>query len=79
VLLGIVDIADLLLNDGAMMLKDFATDSYVSLTPDDSLKEASYIFHRYGFRAIPVIDHDKRMLGVILYKDIMKLKHKFIE
>jgi CBS domain-containing protein len=36
------------------------------------------MFSRYGFRAIPVTDKDDRILGVIHYRDVMELKHRFL-
>lgn len=78
VLHGIVDIAELLKLEGNIKLRDIMTDNIVSLTLQDTLKSAYGIFLRYGFRAIPVLDEKKVMLGVILYKDIMNLKHRFV-
>jgi Mg/Co/Ni transporter MgtE len=40
--------------------------------------EASRMFTRYLFRAIPVVDENETILGVIPYKDIMNLNHRFI-
>jgi magnesium transporter len=78
VLQGIVDISDLLTHDGGVMLRDIMTDKIISLTLKNSLKDSLDIFVRYGFRSIPVLDEEKKMLGVILYKDIMNLKHRFV-
>jgi Mg/Co/Ni transporter MgtE len=55
------------------------TSMVVSLNPNSTLKEASDIFERYEFRAIPVIDDNDRILGVLPYRDVMNLTHQFIE
>jgi Mg/Co/Ni transporter MgtE len=75
---GIIDSSDLLINDDNVVLREIMTDKIVSLTLQDTLKDALDIFVRYGFRAIPILDEEKKILGVILYKDVMNLKHRFI-
>ena len=77
-LLGIVDVSDLLMSNDDAMLKDIMTEQIVSLTLENTLKDASDIFIRYGFRAIPVIDESRKLLGIILYRDVMYLQHRFV-
>ena len=36
-------------------------------------------FERYGFRALPVIDDENHLVGVIQYRDVMNLTHHFLE
>ncbi|MGD0887471.1 MAG: CBS domain-containing protein [Thermodesulfovibrionales bacterium] len=54
------------------------TTSVISLNPENTLIEASEMFSRYGFRAIPVTDDHDGILGVVPYRDIMNLKHRFV-
>jgi magnesium transporter len=77
-LLGIVDIAELLTAPRKSLLSEIMTENIVSLTPHNTLREAYTAFMRYGFRGIPVISEDKTLLGIILYKDVMNLKHRFV-
>jgi len=37
------------------------------------------MFDRYDFRSLPVTDEEKKMLGVVPYRDVMSLTHHFIE
>ncbi|HEY3375688.1 MAG TPA: CBS domain-containing protein [Candidatus Aquicultor sp.] len=78
-LLGLLDVKELLQADDKALLKDVMIDNVVSLRPESTLKEASEMFERYEFRAIPVLDGSDRILGVIPYRDIMNLKHRFWE
>jgi Mg/Co/Ni transporter MgtE len=59
-------------------LEDIMTTSVISLNPENTLIEASEMFSRYSFRAIPVTDDHDVILGVVPYRDIMKLKHRFV-
>lgn len=77
-LLGIADIKEVLEANSEDKLEDIMTSNVISLNPDDTLLEASRMFSRYSFRAIPVTDNNDIILGVIPYRDIMNLKHRFI-
>jgi magnesium transporter len=77
-LLGVIDIKELLLAKDTDKLRDIMTETLITLGLDNTLKEASMMFSRYGFRAIPVTDKDDRILGVIHYRDVMELKHRFL-
>ena len=77
-LLGVIDIKELLMAKDADRLGDIMTETIISLNPDNTLKEASAMFARYGFRAIPVTDDNDRILGVIHYRDMMNLNHRFL-
>ena len=50
----------------------------IDLHPDDTLLEAAELFSRYSFRTIPITDENRVILGVIPYRDIMNLKHRFV-
>jgi DNA-directed RNA polymerase subunit F len=76
---GILDLKELLLAVDGTKLGDIMTTSVVNLTQDSTLKEAYDMFNRYGYRAIPVTDNDNKILGVLPYKDIIKLQHRFLD
>ncbi len=78
-MLGIVDLKELLLAEDNAPLKNVMIDQVISLNPESTLKEASAIFARYGFRALPVVDEQQKILGVVPYRDVMNLKHRFLE
>jgi len=75
---GVITAAELLTVTDDTLLKDIMNDTIVALTPDETLKEASEMFEAYGFRALPVMDKDGRLLGVIPYRDVMNLKHRYV-
>jgi len=78
-LLGVIDIKELLLADEKALLKDIMEENVHSLDPDSTLKEAYEKFARYDYRAIPISDDNYTMLGVVTYRDIVGLKHRFVE
>jgi len=77
-LLGVADLKEVLQAKEDDKLEDIMTTSVVSLRQENTLIEAAEMFSRYDFRAIPVIDNHEVILGVIRYRDIMKLRHRFM-
>jgi magnesium transporter len=77
-LLGVVDIKEVLLSEKTSLLRDIMTDTVISLSPENTLKEASQIFKKYWFRALPILDKNGKMLGVVPFKDVINLKHRFL-
>ncbi|HXZ30106.1 MAG TPA: CBS domain-containing protein [Dehalococcoidia bacterium] len=78
-LLGVADIRDILRADDNVLLKDVMDTHLTTLKPQSTLREASAKFSRYGYRALPVIDESGKVLGVVPYRDMMQLKHRFLE
>lgn len=77
-LLGVVDIRELLQAPLESSLSEIMTTSIIALEPESTLLEASRNFVRYLFRAIPITDENEVILGVVPYRDIMNLNHRFI-
>ena len=78
-LLGVVDLKELLKADDKASLRDVMLENVITLSTGSTLKEAAQEFGRYGFRALPVIDDENRLVGVIPYRDVMNLTHHFVE
>jgi len=77
-LLGVCDIKELLQAEPDEKLEDIITTNVIALNPESTLIEASRTFVRYLFRALPIVDENDVILGVVPYRDIMNLKHRFI-
>ncbi len=77
-LLGVVNYHTILRSDPALRLDAIMTTSVKTLTLGDTLKDAATMFERYGFRAIPVLNENDIIQGVVPYRDVMKLKHTYV-
>ncbi len=73
ILEGVLDLKELLTADEGVRLKDIMSSSVVSLNPESTMKEAGEMFSRYRFSALPVTDSSNKLIGVLPYKDIVKL------
>ena len=71
-LLGVVDLREIVLAADPVLLGDMMTSPVVSAQSDDRREDLAELFARYQFHMIPVVDQDDRLLGVVHYGDIMK-------
>lgn len=71
VLLGVVDLRELVLADDSKRLEEIMGSPVVSAESDDTREDMAELFAKYHYRMIPVVDVQDRMLGVIHYDDIM--------
>lgn len=70
---GVVDIRELIQNKSDEPLGNIMTEQIVTLSPEDTLSDAALEFSKYGFRSLPMVDKDRKLLGVIPYKDLLSM------
>ena len=70
-LLGIVTAKDLLLNDHDVTLESIMEENVVFSHTSDDKEEVALLFDRYGFLAIPVVDSECRLVGIVTVDDAM--------
>jgi CBS domain-containing protein len=68
---GVLDINELLQADPEKKLEELMTRNVVSVSPNTMRGEVEALFRRYGFRAIPVVDDEGKILSVIKEKGIV--------
>ena len=69
-ILGIVTVKDLLLaEDDDMLIADLMETELISVTTHTDQEEVARIFSKYGFMALPVVDTEKRMVGIVTMDD----------
>src|SRR5690606_4086606 len=62
---GFVTLRSLLLAGASTPVREVMQHNMVSVAPDIDQEEVAKIFGRYDLRALPVLDADNRMLGII--------------
>jgi CBS domain-containing protein/sporulation protein YlmC with PRC-barrel domain len=72
VLLGVIDLRDLVLADDDLLLSEIMASPVVAAQESDLRDDLEKMFEKYGFGMIPVVDDQDRLYGVIRYNDIMK-------
>jgi CBS domain-containing protein len=78
-LLGVIDIREMFAAQDTTLLKDLMVETVISLPGTATMKQASDMFLRYGFRALPITDESDVILGVVPYRDVMNLKHRMLD
>ncbi len=73
VLKGIVPIRAILTSLPEVILKDVMLENIATIPVNMDQEEVSNIFQKYGYMAMPVVDEDHVMLGVITVDDIMEV------
>ena len=71
VLRGVMSLRELLAAPEGARIADVAWSEVVSVPPDTAQEEVSQIISNYDVVALPVIDSDRRMLGVVTVDDII--------
>ena len=70
VLEGIVSLRTLVVSDDDVLISDLMHTDIVSINVYEDQEEVSEKFKKYGFIAIPVVDNEKRLVGIITVDDI---------
>ncbi|MFW5896721.1 MAG: magnesium transporter [Bacillota bacterium] len=70
-LVGVTSLRELVLANPERPIAEIARTEVVTVTPMMDQEEVASIMTRYDFVALPVIDGDNRLLGVITFDDII--------
>lgn len=70
-LLGIVSLRTLVIAEDNVLISEFMHTDFVSVNVYDDQEEVSEIFKKYGFLAVPVVDKENRLVGIITVDDIL--------
>jgi magnesium transporter len=68
---GLVTLRDLVLADRFTSLRELMNTSLESLRVTQSRQDAAEIFAKYDFIAVPVIDDDERLVGIVTHDDVI--------
>ncbi len=70
---GIVSLRSLVIHDDNMKVSELMSTDYVYVNVYDDQEEVSEAFKKYGFLAIPVVDSEHRLVGIITVDDILNV------
>jgi sporulation protein YlmC with PRC-barrel domain len=73
---GVVDINELLQADPKSRLQQIMTRSLVMVSPDATRAKVLELFRKYHFRAIPVVNYKRSIIGAIREKDAFVLENE---
>ena len=71
-LMGLVTVKDLLLaEDDEDKIEDLMITNLISVTTQTDQEEVARMFSKYNFLALPVVDTENRMVGIVTFDDAM--------
>ena len=71
-LIGLVTVKDLLLaEDDEMKIEDIMLTNLIFVNTQTDQEEVAHMFSKYNFLALPVVDTEGRMVGIVTFDDAM--------
>lgn len=70
---GVVSLRQLLMNNADKQLSSIMEDDVVAVSMETDQEEVAQIVSRYNILAVPVIDHEGTMLGIVTIDDIVDI------
>ena len=68
---GIVTVKDLIMADEDAVIESIMDDNVIFCTTTDDQEDVSGMFSDYDLLAIPVVDKEKRLVGIVTVDDVM--------
>lgn len=70
---GIISLRKLVIADHDEVLEDIMDTDVIYVHTDDDQEEVASMFNKYGYLALPVVDHELRLTGIITVDDILEI------
>lgn len=72
-LIGTVSAKDLLISDDKKVIEEIMESHIISVTTTDDKEEAAKLIGKYGLLALPVVDKENCMVGIVTVDDAMEV------
>lgn len=69
-LIGIVSVKDMIMADSNALISDLMRKKFVFLNTEDDQEQAAYLFNKYGLLALPVVDNNNVIAGIVTFDDV---------
>ena len=70
-LIGMVSVKDLLMAEDSMQIEDIMETNVIHVDTHEDREEVAKVFNKYDFLAIPVVDREERLVGIVTFDDAM--------
>ena len=70
-LIGVTTVKDLLMHDYDTQIKDIMEENVVTINTTDDQEAVARMFDKYDYLAMPVVDNENRMVGIVTVDDAM--------
>ncbi|MBE6655475.1 MAG: magnesium transporter [Ruminococcaceae bacterium] len=76
---GVITVKTLLLSEPDASLSEIMEENVVSIETHADREEVALMFNKYGFLALPVVDAENRLVGIITVDDALDVMHEEAE
>ena len=73
VLLGIVNIKEILISKPGTIIKDLMATNIISVNTTEDQEEVTKVFDKYDYFALPVVDNENRLVGIVTMDDAINV------
>lgn len=70
---GIISLRKIILNDHDVLIKDIMYENFISINTYDDQEDIAAQFKKYDLVAMPVVDNESRLVGIITIDDIVDI------
>nr|HPL53144.1 magnesium transporter [Bacillota bacterium] len=70
---GVISIRKLILSNGTDLLSDIMNDDVIYIRTLDDQENAAMLFKKYDLLTMPVVDNERRLVGIITVDDIVDI------
>lgn len=70
-LIGVTTVKELLMRDYDTCINDFMEDNVITVATNEDKEEVAKMFDKYDFLALPVVDNENRLVGIVTVDDAM--------
>ncbi len=70
-LVGVISLRELIVADPDTLIEDIMHKKVISVSVDMDQEEVAEVVSKYDFLAVPVVDHDNRLVGIITVDDVI--------
>ena len=71
-LVGVISLRDLIVAPPDKPVRDFMVTRVIHIHPEASMREAAELFQKYNLLALPVVDYDNELKGIITVDDVIE-------
>jgi len=71
-LVGVISLRDLIVAKPDTLVEEFMVTRVIHIHPEASLREAAELFQKYNLLALPVVDYDNEIKGIITVDDVLE-------
>ncbi len=72
-MVGVLSLRQLLLYPRTTVLKDIMQDEFIAVSPETDQEEVAEIVSQYNYLAVPVLEKDNTLVGVITVEDVVDI------